>query len=52
MIFRKFLKDNQDLLKKFANGDTEKYVRDSWMTQADPPADENEETLRREAESF
>ncbi len=52
MIFRKFLKDNQKTLKEFDAGETEKYVRDSWMMQNNPPADVNEEILREEAENF
>ncbi|HJO00669.1 MAG: hypothetical protein QGG38_02600 [Nitrospinaceae bacterium] len=52
MIFRKFLKDNQKILKEFDTGETEKYVRDSWMMQNNPPADVNEEILREEAENF
>lgn len=52
MIFRKFLKDNQKILKEFDTGETEKYVCDSWMMQNNPPADVNEEILREEAENF
>lgn len=52
MIFRKFLKDNQKILKEFDKSETEKYVRDSWMMQNNPPADVNEEILREEAENF
>ena len=54
MIFIKFLKDNQHILKEFGRkgGKTEKYNREPWMMRSNPPADEGEEFLRREAESF
>jgi len=52
VILKKFLKDNQKILKKFKNSKAEKYVRDPWMMKTSPPTDKDEEILRKEAESF
>lgn len=52
ILFKKFLQDNQKILNEFDNGDAEKYTRDSWMMKSCPPAEEDEETLRQESESF
>ncbi|HAX47170.1 MAG: hypothetical protein QF687_05870 [Nitrospinaceae bacterium] len=52
MVFKKFLEDNQKILKEFDSGDAEKYTRESWMMSNNPPADEDDEFLRKEAESF
>ena len=51
MIFKKFLKDNQKILKKFGSSNAEKYIRDPWMMAASPLADKDEEILRKEAEN-
>ena len=50
--FKKFLKENQKILKKFGSNKADKYVRDPWMMKASPPFDKAEEILRKEAESF
>ena len=52
MIYRKFLKDNQKILKKVGNSKAGKYVRDPWMMKANSSYDKAEEILRKEAESF
>ena len=52
MIFMKFLKDNQESLKKLQNNKGEKYIREPWMMKACPPADKSEEILRKEEISF
>ena len=52
MIFMKFLKDNQESLKKLENSKGEKYVREPWMMKNRPPVDEFEEIMRKEETSF
>ena len=52
MVFMKFLKDNQESLKKIESNKGEKYTRDSWMMRTRPPADEFEEIMRKEETSF
>ena len=52
LIFKKFLKDNQKILKKLGSSKAEKYIRDPWMMKASPSADKTEEILRKEAEGF
>ena len=54
MIFKKFLKDNQQILVELDKGSSkvEKYTRESWMMRSNPPVDEAEEVLRKEADSF
>ena len=54
MIFKKFLKDNQQILVELDKGSSkvEKYTREPWMMRSNPPADEAEEILRKEADSF
>ena len=52
MVFMKFLKDNQESLKKLENSKGEKYIREPWMMKACPSADKSEEILRKEEISF
>ena len=54
MVFKKFLKDNEKILKELERRSlkAEQYVREPWMTRSKPPADEYEEFLRKESESF
>ena len=52
MIFMKFLKNNQESLKKLESNKGEKYIREPWMMKACPPADKSEEILRKEEISF
>ena len=52
MVFMKFLKDNQESLKKLESSKGEKYIREPWMMKACPPADKSEEILRKEEISF
>ena len=52
MIFNKFLKGNQKILKKLGRSKAEKYIRDPWMMKASPSADKTEEILRKGAEIF
>ena len=48
----KFLKDNQESLKKLESNTGEKYIREPWMMKACPPSDKTEEILRKEEISF
>ena len=54
MVFKKFLKKNEKILKRLERRSlkAEKYVREPWMTMSSRPADQYEEFLRKEAESF
>ena len=52
MVFMQFLKNNQKSLKKLKSNKGEKYTREPWMMKASPPADQSEELLRKEGESF
>ena len=54
MVFKKFLKDNEKILKELERRSlkAEQYVREPWMTRSNPPADKYEEFLRKESESF
>ena len=53
MIFIKFLKDNQKILKEFGRrgNKAEKYNREPWMMRSNPHVDEGEEIIRKETES-
>ena len=53
MIFIKFLKDNQKILKEFGRrgNKAEKYNREPWMMRSRPHVDEGEEIIRKETES-
>ena len=52
MVFKKFLDDNQKILKEFGNSKAEKYIREPWMMKACPTADMTDEALQEEADSF
>ena len=51
-IFKKFLDDNQRILKEFGNSKAEKYIREPWMMKACPTTDMTDEALREETDSF
>ena len=53
MIFIKFLKDNQKILKEFGRrgSKADKYNREPWMMRSNPRVDEDEEIIRQETES-
>ena len=38
-VFKKFLDDNQKILKEFGNSKAEKYIREPWMMKARPTTD-------------
>ena len=48
------MKNNEKILKRLERRGlkAEQYVREPWMTMSNPPADQYEEFLRKEAESF
>ena len=54
MVFKKFLKDNEKILKELEKRSlkAEQYVREPWMMRSNPPADKYEEFLRKESESL
>ena len=52
MVFRKFLDDNQKILKEFGNSKAEKYIREPWMMKACPTTDKTDGALQEEADSF
>ena len=54
MVFKKFLKDNEKILKELERRSlkAEQYVREPWMMRSNPPADKYEEFLRKESESL
>ena len=54
IILAKFSKNNQITLKKFKEkiSRDKKYEREPWMMRVNPPADLDEENVRKEAESF
>ena len=49
-----FLKDNKEIIKKLGRktNRTERYTRESWMTEANPIDDKYEEFLYKESDSF
>ena len=51
-IFKKFLDDNQRILKEFGNSKAEKYIREPWMMKACPATDMTDEALQEETDSF
>ena len=54
MVFKKFLKENKNILKQLEKKTTkaEPYTREPWMMRPNPIEDKYEEFLRKEAESF
>ena len=52
MVFKKFLDDNQKILKEFGNSKAEKYIREPWMIKACSTTDKTGEALQEEADSF
>ena len=54
MIFKKFLKENKNILKQLEKktAKAEPYTREPWMMRLNPIEDKYEEFLRKEAESF
>lgn len=54
MVFKKFLRENESILKKLEKKSTKAkpYTREPWMMRSSPIEDEYEEFLRKEAESF
>ena len=51
-VFKKFLEDNQKILKELGNSKAEKYIREPWMMKACPTTDKTGEALQEEADSF
>ena len=54
VVFKKFLKDNEKILKELERRSlkAEQYVREPWMMRSNPPIEQYEEFLRKETESF
>ena len=54
VVFKKFLKDNEKILKELERRSlkAEQYVREPWMKRSNPSSDKYEEFLRKESESF
>ncbi len=51
-VFKKFLEDNQKILKELGNSKAEKYIREPWMMKACPTTDMANEALQEETDSF
>ena len=51
---KKFLKDNKEIIKRLGRktNRTEGYIREPWMTEANPINDRYEEFLYKESDSF
>ena len=49
-VFKKFLEDNQKILKELGNSKAEKYIREPWMMKACPTTDKTGEALQEEAD--
>ena len=54
MILKKFLKENEYILKELEknSAEAEPYIREPWMMRPNPIDDKYEEFLGKEAESF
>ena len=51
---KKFIEDNKEIIKRVGRktGRTERYTRESWMTEANPIDDRYEEFLYKESDSL